>query len=72
MCNCNQNRMTTSGGSKALHQRTVNVKLIKDQPISIHGSYTGRLYRFNSIYDTVLVDSRDAHTLDSSFFRAES
>lgn len=72
MCNCNQNRATASGGSRGNHQRTVKVKLVKDQPISIHGSYTGRLYRFNSIYDTVFVDSRDAHTLDSSFFRAES
>jgi len=64
--------MTVSSGSRGSNQSIVNVKLIKDHPMSIHGGYTGRLYRFNAIHDTVLVDSRDANTLDSLFFRIES
>ena len=72
MCNCNQNRSTVSAESKGFNQGSIKVKLIKDHPIYIHGSYTGRLYRFNTVNDILLVDSRDVNALDSLFFQAGS
>jgi hypothetical protein len=70
MCNCNQNRSTVSAESKDFIQGNIKVRLIKDHPIYIHGSYTGRLYRFNTINDIILVDSRDVNALDGLFFQA--
>lgn len=59
MCNCNQQRTQYVSDSAPARMGTVRIKLVGEQPITLSGSYTGRMYVFRNSGDTNWVDKRD-------------
>lgn len=59
MCNCNQQRTAYSGGNTSGMTGSVQVKLVAQQPLTLSGMYTGRMYVFRNVGDVNWVDKRD-------------
>lgn len=59
MCNCNQKRASYSQETTSQRGKT-KVRLVGENPISLNGNSTGRLYVFSPENPLLWVDTRDA------------
>lgn len=60
MCNCNQQRAQYSADTTTVKRGMVKVQLVRDEPLSLNGDITGRMYIFRNRDDINWVDKRDA------------
>lgn len=65
MCNCNQQRTSYTSNNSSAQTGTVQVKLIANNPLTINGDYTGRMYVFRNIDDVNWVDRRDLPSMEN-------
>lgn len=63
MCNCNQKRANFSSNNSMAQKGTRKVKLVENDPVTMYGDITGRMYVFTNINDINWVDERDVASM---------
>ena len=64
MCNCNQSRAAHTATYSREKSGSVRVKLVKELPITLFGTFTGRMYKFSNLNDENAIDGRDLQAID--------